>query len=242
MTTNDIGTKEPGHKIHPLPLRILHWINAVAILLMIGSGWTIYNGNPIFSWLKFPQLLSLGGDPAIAFKHHGDGGFGGGTEWHFAAMWLLMLSGIAYLIYGFATGRFRSKFLPIRPKEVVIELRKALRFNLSHADINVYNAVQKMLYIGVISAVIIQVAAGLALWKSIQFSGLVWLFGGFQGVRLVHFLGMSAICGFIAIHVLLALIVPRTLVAMVTGGPDVDRQRDTRKPAATLIGSSGAPS
>ena len=191
---------------------------------MIGSGWTIYNGQPLFGALRFPEWLSIGGDGALSFKLNGDGGFGGALQWHFAAMWLLVLNGLAYLGYGIATGRFRSKLFPIRPREVVVEVGKALRFDLSHADITMYNAVQKLLYVGVILVVILQVTAGLALWKPVQFSGLVWLMGGFQGVRLVHFLGMAAICGFLTVHVLLALIVPRTLVAMVTGGPEVERR------------------
>jgi thiosulfate reductase cytochrome b subunit len=208
-------------RLHPLPLRIMHWLNAIAMLMLIGSGWTIYNGQPVVPAIRFPEWLGLGGDPAVSFRLNGDGGFGGALQWHFAAMWLLVLNGLAYLGYGVTTGRFRRKFLPIRLREVIEEIARALRFDLSHADITVYNAVQKLLYVGVILVIVLQVAAGLALWKPVQFSGLVWLMGGFQGVRMVHFLGMAAIVGFLGVHVLLALIVPRTIVAMVTGGPRI---------------------
>lgn len=214
-----------ARRLHPLPLRLMHWLNALGMLMLIGSGWTIYNAQPVVPAIRFPEWLTMGGDPEISFRLNGDGGFGGALQWHFAAMWLLVLNGLAYLCYGIATGRFQRKFFPIRPAEVVGEIAKALRFDLSHADITVYNAVQKLLYVGVILVIILQVAAGLALWKPVQFSNLVWLMGGFQGARMVHFLGMGAIVGFLSIHVLLALIVPRTIAAMVTGGPRVSETR-----------------
>jgi thiosulfate reductase cytochrome b subunit len=221
-------------RLHPLPLRIMHWLNALAMLMLIGSGWTIYNAQPVVPAIRFPEWLTMGGDPEVSFRLNGDGGYGGALQWHFAAMWLLVLNGLAYLGYGLATGRFRRKFFPIKPAEVLVEISKALRFDLGHADITVYNAVQKLLYVGVILVIILQVAAGLALWKPVQFSNLVWLMGGFQGVRMVHFLGMGAIVGFLAIHVLLALIVPRTIVAMVTGGPRVVEERRVASGAAAL--------
>lgn len=210
------------HKLHPLPLRIMHWLNAIAIVVMIGSGWAIYNDNPVFGWIRFPQLLTIAGDPEVSVKLNGDAGFGGALQWHFAAMWLLVINGIAYLVYGFATGRFRRKLVPIRPREVWDQLLLALQFRLKHDDIKRYNAVQKLLYAGIIVVLIVQVVAGLALWKPVQFSRLAALFYNFQGIRLVHFLGMVAIVLFVIIHVVLALIVPRTIAAMVTGGPDVD--------------------
>lgn len=208
-----------GRRLHPLPVRIMHWLNAFAMLILIGSGWAIYNAQPVVPAIRFPEWLTMGGDPKVSFRLNGDGGFGGALQWHFAAMWLLFLNGLGYLGYGIATGRFREKFFPIRGADVRAEIGKALRFDLGHADITLYNAVQKLLYVGVILAIIVQVTAGIALWKPVQFSNLVWLMGGFQGVRMVHFLGMMAIVAFLGIHVALALIVPRTIVAMVTGGP-----------------------
>ena len=213
--------RKSERRLHPLPLRIMHWLNALAVVVMIASGGAIYNGHAVIPAIHFPEWLTIGGEPEIAYRLNGDGGFGGALQWHFAAMWLLVLNGLFYLGYGVATGRFRAKFFPIRTGEVVTELRRALRFDLSHADITLYNAVQKLLYVGVILVLIVQTMAGLALWKPVQFSSLVSLMGGFQGVRLVHFVGMAAIIGFLTIHVLLALLVPRTLVAMVMGGPRI---------------------
>jgi thiosulfate reductase cytochrome b subunit len=174
---------------------------------MIPSGWGIYNDSVIFGWLHFPHALRLGSWAAESLL------------WHFAGMWLLMLNGAIYLTYGFATGRFREKLWPIRIGEIVHTVRETLRFHLAHEDLTVYNAVQKVLYIVVILAGIAQVVTGMAIWKPIQFSGLVSLLGGFQTARFLHFCGMAVIVGFVVVHVALAVLVPRTLLAMLTGGP-----------------------
>lgn len=203
----------PARRLHPIPVRIMHWINALAMLVMIGSGWGIYDDSVIIRGLHFPQWLRLGSWAAESLL------------WHFAAMWILALNGLAYLVYGVATGRFRERLLPIRVGEIVGTLRETLHLHIAHEDLTVYNAVQKLLYIVVILAGVSQVVTGLAIWKPVQFSGLVDLLGGFQGARIVHFLGMATIVGFLAIHVALALLVPQTLKAMLTGGPRVAGSR-----------------
>jgi thiosulfate reductase cytochrome b subunit len=208
-------------RLHPLALRIMHWINAVAILIMIASGIKIYGDSPIFRWLSFPNALTLGGDPDTAFRLHGNFGQSGALQWHFLGMWIVVINGLAYLIYGIVTGRLRRMLLPIRPREVIATIRDAMRFHLSHDDITVYNGVQKLLYVGIILIAIVEVLAGLAIWKPVQLSHLAALFYSFQGARLVHFLGMTAIVAFLVVHVLLALLVPQTLLAMITGGPRV---------------------
>jgi thiosulfate reductase cytochrome b subunit len=195
--------------IHPLVVRITHWINVLAVLMMITSGWAIYNASPLFGF-SFPDAITLGGWLA------------GALQWHFAAMWLLMINGLCYLVYGIATGRFRRKLLPIRPREVIATVQDALRFRLGHDDITHYNAVQKLLYVGIIAVIIMQILSGFAVWKPVQFSELAALFYSFQGSRNVHFVGMALICGFLIVHVALALLVPKTIGAMITGGPAAD--------------------
>lgn len=196
-----------SRRLHPLPLRIMHWVNAITMIVMIMSGWKIYNDEVIFGFLHFPEAIVLG-----VWAQHG-------LQWHFLGMWVLVLNGLAYLAYGVFSGRFRRMLLPIRPREVMAEVIAALTFRLKHEDLTHYNAVQKSLYVGVIAVIIFQVVTGLALWKPVQFQGLVSLFGDFQGVRLAHFLGMAAIVLFLVVHVSLALLVPRTILAMLTGGP-----------------------
>ncbi len=196
-----------ARRLHPLPIRIMHWLNALAMIVMITSGWGIYNDYVIIGGLHFDRSLRLGSWAAESLL------------WHFAGMWLLVLNGLAYLLYGVLTGRFRERLVPIRLRDLVQTVRETLHLHFAHQDITQYNAVQKLLYIIVILAGISQVVTGLAIWKPIQFSGLVGLFGGFQGARLVHFCGMAVIVGFLAVHVALALLVPRTLWAMLSGGP-----------------------
>lgn len=188
--------------IHPFVVRFTHWVNAIAVLIMIGSGWQIHNASPIFPF-RFP--IGLGG------------WLGGALLWHFAAMWILTANGLLYLAYGFASGRFRNKLLPIRPREVIADLLAALKGKLAHEDLSVYNAVQRLLYVGVIGALIVVGLSGLAIWKPVQLWWLAWLCGGFQGARLVHFLAMAAIAGFLAVHIAMALLVPKSLKAMVAG-------------------------
>lgn len=203
-------------RLHPLPLRIMHWINAVAMFIMIGSGWKIYNDEVLFGWLHFPEWMTIGGEAQ------------GALQWHFFAMWILGLNGLAYLIYGFSTGRFKRMLTPISISEILSNVRDALRFKLSHDDLTKYNGVQKMLYIGIIIIGILQVLTGLAIWKPVQFSELAALFGSFQTARLLHFLCMAAIVAFVLVHVALALLVPQTLVGMLTGGPKVDEKRNRK--------------
>jgi thiosulfate reductase cytochrome b subunit len=204
------------HRLHPLPLRIMHWINAIAIFIMIGSGWKIYNDDVIFGVLHFPAWLVIG-----KWAQHG-------LQWHFFGMWIFVLNGLAYLTYGVATGRFRRKLFPVSLREIFATVGEALSFRLRHDDLTHYNAVQKILYLGVMCVGILIVISGLALWKPVQFSELAALFGTFQTIRLVHFLCMSAIVSFILIHVSLALLVPQSLVAMITGGPVVDDDSNRR--------------
>ena len=196
-------------RLHPWPVRIMHWTNALAMVVMITSGWGIYDDSVIVHGLHFPQAMRLGSWAAPSLLYH------------FAAMWLLMLNGAAYLAYGVATGRFRQRLLPIRLAALVATVRETLHLHIAHEDLTVYNAVQKLLYIIVILAGIGQVVTGFAIWKPVQLSGLVAVLGGFQGARLIHFIGMGVIVGFLVVHVVLALLVPRTLWAMLAGGPRV---------------------
>jgi thiosulfate reductase cytochrome b subunit len=209
-TPNVKPLAHPSRRLHPLLLRIMHWTNAVAIFIMIGSGWKIYNDDVIFGLLHFSDSIVIG-----KWAQYG-------LQWHFFGMWIFVLNGIAFLSYGIATGRFRKKLFPISVRELFATVGDAWRFRLSHDDLTHYNAVQKILYLGVMLVGILIVISGLALWKPVQFSELANLFGNFQTIRLMHFLCMSAIVAFIVVHVTLAMLVPKSLVAMLTGGPVVD--------------------
>jgi thiosulfate reductase cytochrome b subunit len=200
----DTAAARTSGTIHPAWLRITHWINAIAVVMMIGSGWEIYNASPLFPF-DFPKSITLGGWLA------------GALLWHFAAMWLFVVNGLVYVTLGVLTGRFRRKLLPIHPGEVIADTRAALQGRLSHDDLSVYNAVQKLLYLGVILAGVVVVLSGLSIWKPVQLQELTALFGGYDFARYVHFAAMAAIVGFLLIHVVMAFLVPKSLRAMVIG-------------------------
>jgi thiosulfate reductase cytochrome b subunit len=194
----------PSRAVHPVWVRITHWINAVALFVMIASGWRVYNASPLFRF-EFPPEVSLGDGLADALL------------WHFAAMWLFVVNGLVYVTLGFATGRFRHKLLPVRPAEVVRDIGAALTGKLSHDDLSVYNAVQRLLYIGVILAGILAVVSGISIWKPVQVQEVTAVFGGYDAARYVHFFAMAAIAAFLVIHITLAILVPRSLRAMILG-------------------------
>ncbi|MES2561168.1 MAG: cytochrome b/b6 domain-containing protein [Pseudomonadota bacterium] len=191
-------------KIHPLVVRITHWINAFAILIMVVSGWRIYNAWPLFNF-RFPNELTLGGWLA------------GALQWHFAAMWLLAANGLLYLVYGIVSGHFRRKLLPLNPFAVLRDIGNALRGRLAHDDLTVYNAAQRAAYLSAILIIIVLIVSGLVIWKPVQFYALgVWM-GDYEGARLVHFFAMVALLLFVLVHVIMVLLVPRTLPSMFTG-------------------------
>ena len=204
MTAETMTAMLADASIHPVWVRVSHWINALAILVMIGSGWQIYDASPLFKF-EFSKHIALGNWLA------------GALLWHFAAMWVLVINGIVYVTLGLATGRFRRKLLPIYPSQVLADAKAALTFKLAHDDLSHYNAVQKVLYAGVILTGILIVLSGLSIWKPVQFQELTALFGGYDVARYVHFFAMAAIVGFLSVHVALALLVPKSLRAMITG-------------------------
>jgi thiosulfate reductase cytochrome b subunit len=190
--------------VHPLPVRVTHWINVLALLLMLCSGWKIYNAAPLFSF-KFPDALTLGGWLA------------GALQWHFAAMWLLVLNGMIYLAYGILSGHLRRKMLPISPRAILGDVLDALRGRLAHDDLSVYNAAQKAAYLGAILLGIGLVLSGLAIWKPVQLYWLAALMGDYEGARLLHFFCMAGIVLFVLVHVAMVLLVPKTFLTMITG-------------------------
>lgn len=199
------GLPQIPSRRRPLAVRITHWVNAFAMTCMILSGWQIYNASPIFPF-SFPQWATVGGWLA------------GGIAWHFAAMWLLVANGLFYLIYGLLAGYFRRTLLPLTPGQVWRDFTSALTLRLRHES-GVYNAIQKLLYIGVLVLGACSVLSGLAIWKPVQFSPLTALLGGYDNARIVHFLAMAGIAGFIVIHLTLVVLVPKTLLSMIIPVP-----------------------
>ncbi len=202
--------------IHPLMVRLTHWLNAAAILGMIFSGWGIYNASPLFGF-RFPPWATLGG------------WLGGAIAWHLATLWLLVANAMVYLVYGVVSGHFVRNFLPLTPRLVWHDLVQAVTLRLSHLP-GSYNAVQRLAYFGVLLLGLLAVLSGLALWKPVQLQTLAALMGGYEVARRIHFVAMAGIVGFIVLHLVLVALVPHSLAGMLTGrarvslpGPEVSR-------------------
>jgi thiosulfate reductase cytochrome b subunit len=214
-----VQTTAAAHSVqlHPLSRRIMHWINALAIFVMIGSGWRIYNYYPALPiHFGFPDYLTLGGDFTVTEAASNEDGLANALLWHFAAMWVLVLNFLAYVIVGFVSGHFRRDFLPVSVGAFLRDFFDALRGRLDHR-LGEYNAVQKVFYWGVLAAILVTILSGLSIWKPVQLQWLTSLFGGYEFARVVHFFGMAAIVGFLVVHLALTALVPKTLVAMVVG-------------------------
>ena len=198
-------TPSPRSPIHPLWLRLTHWLNALAVLVMVASGWRIYNASPLFDF-RFANDITLGG------------WLGGAIQWHFAAMWLLAANGLLYLLLnvlaadGCGASSCRSRRGPCTPTSrprctVVFPMRDPRR----------YNAVQRAAYLFVMLDILLLVLSGLVLWKSVQFPLLRELLGGYDTARYVHFFAMAGLVGFTAVHLVMVMLVPRTLLTMIRG-------------------------
>jgi thiosulfate reductase cytochrome b subunit len=189
---------------HPRWLRLTHWLNALAVLVMVTSGWRIYNASPLYDF-SFPASITLGGWLA------------GALQWHFAAMWFLVINGLVYLFINVFSGRLKRRFFPVSPKGVLHDLGAALRGKLGHADLSHYNQVQRFAYLFVIIDITLLVLSGLVLWKSVQFPLLRELLWGYEGARRVHFFAMALLVAFVAVHLVMVALVPKTLMAMIVG-------------------------
>lgn len=194
----------PG-PIHPVIARACHWINALAMVGMIGSGWRIYNAAP-FLPIAFPDWLTLGG------------WLGGALAIHFACLWLLATNFTAWLAWSLATGRLRRLAAPVSLASLRRDAAAALSGRIVHAP-GRYNAVQALLYLLALLGIGGAIVSGAVLWKPVQFHAAAVLMGGYEGVRRVHFAAMAGLVLFIALHLAMVALVPSTLRPMLTGRP-----------------------
>lgn len=197
------SSKERGKIIHPLFVRITHWINAFAAIAMLMSGMRIYNAAPLYEF-RFPPEMTLGGWLA------------GALAWHFAAMWLLVLNGVAYLLYGFFSGHFIRRLFNIGAMSAYRNVKLEMKHLLIHGT-GEYNIIQRLLYVAVVVDMALLFFSGLALWKPVQFQGLADWMGGYEGARRIHFIGMSILAFFIVGHVSIAFAVKGSISSMFSG-------------------------
>jgi Ni/Fe-hydrogenase b-type cytochrome subunit len=209
-------------KRHHAVVRVTHWVNVVALTIMVGSGLRIFNAYPRFArraetfccypfaGQQFPDWLTFGGWLA------------GARNWHFAMMWVLVVNGLIYLIWIYLHGEWRD-LVPRRgdARDAWQMLRFYLFLRRDHPRQGKHNALQKLTYflLPIVAAVV--VVSGIAIWKPVQFAPLTNLLGGYVWARYWHFLSMVAVVALAIAHVFMVFAVdPYSLRSMITGGYD----------------------
>jgi Ni/Fe-hydrogenase b-type cytochrome subunit len=205
---------------HHWIVRLTHWINALALTIMVGSGLRIFNAYPAFARKgeTFP-LNPWEGTPIPSWLTFG-GWLGGARHWHFAMMWVLVANGLLYLSFVYLHGEWRD-LVPRRGilRDVVQMMRYYLFLRRDHPVQGKHNALQRLTYFSmpIIAAVI--VLTGIAIWKPVTLGWLSALFGGYVWARFLHFVAMLALVGLSVVHVFMVFTVdPYSMRSMITGG------------------------
>jgi Ni/Fe-hydrogenase b-type cytochrome subunit len=187
---------------HPWPVRFSHWVNAVALFVMVGSGLQIFRAFPSFG-AKIPQKDLLNWPKAFAIG----GWLGGALQWHLTFMWIYIATGLFYLSYQVFSGNYRQVlFVPGDVRGVWPMARHYFFFGPKPPATEAYNPLQKMAYTSGVGLGVLSVVTGLAVWKPVQFSWLAWLMGGFHLARLGHFLVMWGILFFVLGHLVMVVL------------------------------------
>jgi thiosulfate reductase cytochrome b subunit len=139
---------------------------------------------------------------------------------HFTFAWLLVANGAAYLAYVLGSGEWRRRFFePGRDARGAVGMfLYYLRVRREPPDADLYNPLQRLAYTSAIALGVIEVLSGLAIYKPVQLPWLLFLFGGYDSARLVHFAGLVALAAFVVVHIVLVALHPRAVAEMVTGG------------------------
>jgi Ni/Fe-hydrogenase b-type cytochrome subunit len=218
------------HLRHHVIVRVTHWVNALALTIMIGSGLRIFNSYPAFARKgetfccypfegdKIPTWLTFGGWLA------------GARHWHFAAMWILVVNGLVYLTFVFLHGEWRD-LVPRRgvTRDVWEMLKFYLAVRKDHPRQGKHNALQRLAYFSMPIVGVVAVATGLAIWKPVQLAPLTGVLGGYVWARYWHFLAMLALVVLTVGQVFMVFAVdPYALRSMITGGYDDSKSPEER--------------
>jgi Ni/Fe-hydrogenase b-type cytochrome subunit len=205
---------------HPWVVRICHWLTAISLFVLIGTGLRIFIAFPSFG-PKIPQHDLLTVPKALTIG----GWLGGALQWHFTFMWIFAGAGVSYIAYQLATGNFREVLF--RPKDaagVWPMVRYYFLFGRKPEVTEPYNALQKLAYTAAVLFGVVSTLTGLVLYKPVQFRWLAFVFGGFHLTRIWHFLAMCGFLSFIPGHLVMVLLHGWTnLFSMLSGwkkGPE----------------------
>ena len=187
---------------HPFAVRLTHWLNAIALFVMAGSGLRIYLAFPAFGdklppkdFFVFPHRYSIGG------------WLGGALQWHFTFMWLFIAAGLAYIMHQVITGTWRQVvFMPRDVLGVWPMFRHYFLFGPKPEQVESYNPLQKLAYTGSIFLGALSILTGLVLYKSAQLSFLIPLLGGYRSVRILHFVALAGFLAFVPGHLVMVIV------------------------------------
>jgi thiosulfate reductase cytochrome b subunit len=229
--------REAARPRHPAPVRVTHWITAIAFLALLVTGLEILVSHPRFYWgeagnVNTPPLFSI---PIPSSRSIVPTGYGyvlpdqnGWSRYlHFEAAWVAVLTGVIYVAFGFAGGHFRRNLLPplpdLAPRRLAGHVATHLRFARSgpHDDSS-YNPIQRLSYLLVVFAFFpLIVWTGLCLSPAFEsvFPGAVSILGGRQSARTIHFFVTIALVLFVVVHVVMVWLAGfrRRVGAMITG-------------------------
>jgi thiosulfate reductase cytochrome b subunit len=213
-------TARPPVKRHHGLVRLAHWLNAIFLVGMIGSGLQIYAAFPHFGprGAPYPVPNPWDGESLPEWARLG-GWLAGGLNWHFALAWPFVITGLVYLGFLAFTGEWRSLLFRLRDVRPAIDMQLYyLRLRREHPPQGKHNPLQKAAYTGIVVLGAISVLSGFAIYKPVQLSWLTALFGGYELARYWHFVTVWIFVGFTLLHVALVLLVdPASLRAMITG-------------------------
>jgi Ni/Fe-hydrogenase b-type cytochrome subunit len=215
---------------HHWIVRVTHWVNFVAITIMVGSGLRIFNAYPAFA--RKGELFCcypFEHKPIPAWLTFG-GWLGGARHWHFAMMWVLVVNGLIYLTFVYLHGEWRD-LVPRKNdiRDSVQMLKFYLFVNKKHPRQGKHNALQKTAYFLLPWAGAVTVISGIAIWKPVQLAPLTNLLGGYVWARYWHFLAMLLIVILSVIHVFMVFAVdPYSIPSMITGRYDERHSPEAR--------------
>ncbi|MDX2039072.1 MAG: cytochrome b/b6 domain-containing protein [Isosphaeraceae bacterium] len=189
---------------HSLPTRIFHWVNAVALGIMIWSGILIYWAHDVYeirifgrTILKFfPSWFYT--NPLWQIDHR----LAEGMAWHFSALWIFALNGLAYVIYTAASGEWKHLVPNLStPRDALHVVLHDLGIRKEPLPRAKFNGAQRIAYTGVVMMGAGSILSGIAIYKPVQFDWLRSLLGGYEAARLIHFLLTLGYVAFFVIHI-----------------------------------------
>jgi Ni/Fe-hydrogenase b-type cytochrome subunit len=215
---------------HHWIVRVTHWVNAIALTLMVGSGLRIFNAYPAFARKGEQFCCYPFENKAIPDALTFGGWLGGARHWHFAMMWVLALNGLVYLTFIYLHGEWRD-LVPRRgdARDALAMIKFYLFVTKKHPVQGKNNTLQRMTYFFLPILAILAVLTGLAIWKPVQLGWITALFGGYVWARYWHFMTMLALVVVSFAHIFMIFAVdPYSLQSMFTGGYREDLSPEAR--------------